>query len=306
MPVEFKELVRSFNYKRILKSDPQLKILVILGTINDKNAIISLEKTHFQFTEDELSLTLIKDLILDISQIEENDIYYWGVDLLKQDLTRFPSSKINLIYPATDVHIKKYDQQEFHMITETPQMYTEIVEPYINKMKGDRIKWVKNILFDNKEAEKIIYRDDDLEKGFVILPDMKWDAKTLDSLYLVCIVMRQDISSLRDLNESHIPWLQSLLQKLRSEIPKHYVGIKPDNLRIFIHYQPSYYHFHIHIVNVKHPGLGDGISVGKAILLEEIIENLKYLGKNGYKNRNITYAIGENHDLWEMGLKDAN
>lgn len=30
--------------------------------------------------------------------------------------------------------------------------------------------------------DKIVYEDEDPETGFIILPDMKWDEKTLSSL----------------------------------------------------------------------------------------------------------------------------
>ena len=72
-----------------------------------------------------------------------------------------------------------------------------------------------------------------------------------------------------------------------------------NELRILVHTNLAYYHFHIHIVNIKHPGLGNSIAAGKAILLEDIIEMLNYLGPEGYMNKTITYAIGENHDLWK-------
>lgn len=72
---------------------------------------------------------------------------------------------------------------------------------------------------------------------------------------------------------------------------------------MFVHYQPSYYHFHIHIVNVKHSGLGDGIAAGKAVLLEDIIEQLDFLGPEGFMGRTLTYVLGENHDLWNRGME---
>ena len=47
-------------------------------------------------------------------------------------------------------------------------------------------------------------------------------------------------------------------------------GVQADQLRIFVHYQPSYYHFHVHVCHV---GLtvSAGMAVGKAYLLDDII-----------------------------------
>ena len=74
------------------------------------------------------------------------------------------------------------------------------------------------------------------------------------------------------------------------EVTVNKYGIKPDQLRVFLHYQPSYYHFHLHIVNVQHPGLGDGIAIGKAILLDDVIDNLKLDGQ--YYTKNHWLCIG--------------
>ena len=243
-----------------------------------------------------------------LKQIANNDIYFWGMSVMKQDLEQNPTAKINLIWPATSVHIEKYDKQLFRIVRETPDIYRRVVKPYIDEMYNNgRLKWVHNILYDGAESERVVFKDyneNDPQSGFVILPDMKWDGVNLDALYLVAIVNRDDIKSIRDLKQEHRQWLIDIKNKIRSIIPGCYNYLIPaDQLRIFIHYQPSYYHFHIHIVNVRHPGLGDGIAVGKAHLIEDVIENLKYMGPEGYMNRTMTYVIGENHDLWKRGLE---
>ncbi|EGW30128.1 uncharacterized protein SPAPADRAFT_144541 [Spathaspora passalidarum NRRL Y-27907] len=287
------ELIGKFQFVRILKSDSQTKTISLLGSIDNEHAIITLEKSHFQFENHK-----VNELIQDISLINNNDIYYWSIGSLLQQLPELPGAKINLIYPATETHIHKYDEQTYHYIRETPAMYEKYVVPYIKSMKGDRIKWVYNILFEGKESETFVYHDKDPSNGFVLLPDMKWDTINLQTLYLCCIVNRLDISSVRDLNENHIEFLESLQEKVKQITVEKY-NIGKNQLRIFIHYQPSYYHFHIHIVNVAHPGLGDGIAVGKAILLDDVIDNLKLDG-DYYKKKTIGYLLGENHGLWKI------
>lgn len=294
------DLIKKFQFERILSRDPVTKTLAILGLIKNQFAIVTLEKTAFQYQNQDL--TSFFDKFENFNDINHNDVYFWGLGWQKL-IEKFPSAKVNLIYPATLTHIQKYDEQKFQLIKETPQMYEKIVKPYISTMKGDRIKWVKNILYEGAEAEQVIYKDSD----FVLMPDMKWDGTTMESLYLCAIVYNEEISSIRDLKASHVDWLTSILVKLRNVIPKHYhYAIRPDEIRLFVHYQPSYYHFHIHAVNIKHQGLGSGIAAGKAILLEEVIEQLRLLGEGGFMSKTITYAIGENHDLWRLGLKDAH
>jgi m7GpppX diphosphatase len=47
-------------------------------------------------------------------------------------------------------------------------------------------------------------------------------------------------------------------------------GLKRGAARFFIHYQPSYYHFHVHIVSLSNEGLS-GADVGKAHLMDDVI-----------------------------------
>lgn len=308
------ELINKFEFEKVLASNPQTKTLVMLGTIDDKPGIITVEKSHFTIDENLDDVLPIKkcdsefaciNSMSEIKTITQNDIYYWGLCILKQDIDKSPTAKLNLIYPATETHIKKYTTQQLQLINETPEMYEKYVVPYINKMVGDRLKWVRNILYEGAEADRIVYNDLDEKTGFVLLPDMKWDGINIDSLYLVSIVYRDDIKSLRDLNITHIDWLNEINVKIRNSVSSCF-KIKPDHLRLFIHYQPSYYHFHIHVVNILHPGLGDGIAAGKAIILEDLIDQLSYLGEDGFKKRTISYVIGENHELWRSGLKDEH
>lgn len=62
---------------------------------------------------------------------------------------------------------------------------------------------------------------------------------------------------------------------------------------------PSYYHLHIHIVHTDFQG-SDGMAVGKAWLLDDIIEQLPHLGPEGFKSKTITVIVGEESDLWKQ------
>lgn len=68
------------------------------------------------------------------------------------------------------------------------------------------------MLEKKSEAERIIYEDSDNEIGFLLLPDLKWDGKVLDNLYLTAICCKKGIKSLRDLNSSHLPLLKNILE----------------------------------------------------------------------------------------------
>lgn len=59
----------------------------------------------------------------------------------------------------------------------------------------------------------------------------------------------------------HCALLQALVQRY---------GVRADELRIYLHYQPSYYHLHVHFMHTKHDA-GAGMAAGKAHLLEDVI-----------------------------------
>lgn len=114
-------------------------------------------------------------------------------------------------------------------------------------------------------------------------------------------------------------------------------GVPSSSLRVYVHYQPTYYHFHVHFSHVKMNNgafvgrrsdvrmdgvdrtlltasvvvcmrlLQSGTFTGKAVLLEDIISNLSQNGDH-YKRATMSVVVGElQHkplvDLfWEKGV----
>jgi len=212
-----------------------------------------------------------------------------------------PDVKINVIYPATDVHIRKYSKQQVHIVRETPALYERIVKPYIDAFPASRTQWIEEIISGRAEAEKILFRSPPSADpfGFLILPDMKWDLVSLSSLYLVALTLLPNIKSLRDLNRSHLPLLRSIQREAANVVKSHW-NLEAAELRLFIHYQPSYYHFHVHIVNANHTGL-TGMTVGQAHLLDDVVSLLELdepTGPSIFQRMTISYGLGEQHGLF--------
>lgn len=57
-----------------------------------------------------------------------------------------PLDKVNLIYPATETHVRKHTDQRFHMVVETPAVYELVTRPFIESLPVEKIEWVYNIL----------------------------------------------------------------------------------------------------------------------------------------------------------------
>lgn len=103
------------------------------------------------------------------------------------------------------------------MVTETPEIYRSKIRPFIQRKRDEgRLNWVFNILDGRTEQEDVILRDEGTsnketgiqnDDGFLLLPDLNWDRKTVTSLHLLGLVVRRDIWSLRDLKKEHVEWL---------------------------------------------------------------------------------------------------
>lgn len=172
--------------------------------------------------------------------------------------------------------------------------------------EAGRLNWVYNIIEGRKEVEDVIYRTPFNpsilnEEGFLLLPDLNWDRKTLDALHLLGLVERRDLWSLRDLRRKHIPWLRHMKAKFLEATTQVYPSIEEDQLKLYVHYQPTYHHLHIHIVHVALEA-GATQATGKAIGLESIIETLEAMAgedeEKGMDSIALCYTLGEASDLW--------
>ncbi|KAN0111709.1 HIT-like domain containing protein [Russula decolorans] len=292
-----------FVFGRVLNEDPIARSVTILGTLRPtasdisdategKPAIVRIERTALpSFSDGLISTTKL---------IETTDIYAWMLGWLGHSEDR-PDVKINAIYPATDVHIRKYSNQHVHIVRETPALYERIVKPYIDAFPASRTQWVDEIISGRSEAEKVLFRSPPEADpfGFLILPDMKWDLANLASLYLVALTLLPNIKSLRDLNLSHLPLLRSIRREATNVVKSRW-GLERTELRLFIHYQPSYYHFHVHIVNANHTALM-GMTVGQAHMLDDIISLLELdepTGPSIFQRMTLSYGLGEQHGLF--------
>lgn len=212
--------------------------------------------------------------------------------------------KINLISPCTEQHLRKYSKQGARVVTETSEIYKEKVRPYmLQKREQGRLNWVWNIIAGKTEVEDVIYRTtkgEDVENGFLLLPDLNWDRKTMESLHLLALVERMDIWSLRDLRKKHLKWLREMKSKVLEATVKTYPKLEVDQLKLYFHYQPTYYHLHIHIVHVALEA-GSTQATGKAIGLESILSQLETMAGDeeaGMDAVDMTYTIGEASELW--------
>ncbi|KAG0365053.1 HIT-like domain-containing protein [Gamsiella multidivaricata] len=291
----------NFQFARVLNEDPVLKTIAILGSLPSPTdpatiqpAILLIEKTHFAAQSSESDITR---RITELLSTGSNDIYFWSNAILSANASD-PDLKMTVIYPATEAHVSKYSRQERKMITETAEVYQKSVLPWIEAQPASRIQWVYNILRGLKETDNVFFRDNDPDKGFVVLPDSKWDRRTMSSLYLLAISQRGDIRSLRDLKTVHLPMLKNIRDKVLDMVPQMFPDVAHDEVRLFVHYHPSYYHFHVHITYVT--AHVPGSTVGQSHLLDTIIDNIENIDPEYYSKASLRFAVGINHPVYAL------
>uniref|UniRef100_T1DFV7 m7GpppX diphosphatase n=1 Tax=Cupiennius salei TaxID=6928 RepID=T1DFV7_CUPSA len=208
--------------------------------------------------------------------------------------------KATIICPATPKHVEKYLFQPLYVFEETPEIYEKIVLPHLSSQKFS-MQWVYNILEHKSETERIVFEDPDPDIGFVLLPDLKWDEAEKGSIYLIAICHTRSVKSLRDLNDSHLPLLRNIKLKSLDAISEKY-NISAENLRIYVHYQPSYYHLHVHFSSVQK--VMPGTQFEKARLLDTIMNNIE-MCSSYYRQATLTYTLKQNDPLF-VKLKEAS
>lgn len=292
--------------------------ITLYGRVDSEPALLILARAPFPDAPE--YLTALPANLRSLTNLGNNDIYSWFLGssglpppspVLDESAAetakskdKFADLKLDLICPCTEKHIKKHSRQGYRFVTETAEIYRDRVRPLMraNREEG-RLNWVYNIIEGRKEVEDVIYRTPlgrDGDEGFLLLPNLHWDRQTTEALHLLGIVERRDLWSLRDLRKRHVPWLRHMKAKLVGATVATYPQIEADQLKLFLHYQPTYYHLHVHIVHVMLEATSTQ-SVGKAIGLDSIIEQLEAMAgdeETGMDTISLSYTVGEASELW--------
>ena len=226
-----------------MSQDQNGRRVTLLGRIHDQPALLTAERAAF--SNDESTLKAFHAALTQVKNLGDNDIYRWYLASSGTSEGAPPDLKLNLIYPCTDKHIRKYSPQEVRVTTETPEIYANYVRPYMQRMRDEgRLNWVFNILEGRSEQKDIVLRETGQgeggdDEGFLLMPDLNWDRKTMTGLHLLAIVNRRDIWSLRDLKKNHVVWLKHMREKVLEGTTKKYPEIEKDQIKLYFHCQSS-------------------------------------------------------------------
>ncbi|CAF3369675.1 unnamed protein product [Rotaria sp. Silwood1] len=218
-------------------------------------------------------------------------LYHQSYQVESESLRNVVNIKLAFIYPATPLHVKKYSKKQTCLISETSHCYETIVRSYIEQNQLNA-QWVYNIVDGKSERERILLETNE----FILLPDIMWDGKAIESLHLLALVKTHNIHSIRDLKSEHIPMLESLLEKTTNFISSKY-DISPKTIRAFFHYPPTFYHLHVHFTTLQNRICG--CEVERAHLLQDVIDHLK-LKNDYYQTKTLYYKVAINDPLYKL------
>jgi len=267
----------------VIDESTQSKFITFKGEYNDQVAVIRLEKVPFdeQITRDVLrgDNSLSKRIFI-------NDIY--SSYKISPKTSPLNDLQATVIWPASDTVLAKYTRSDFIFFSESPDVYKKVVEPYIESKltnEKDYNNWVYNILDGKTEVDRVILDDPDPDSGFKLIPDLKSSSDDKD-IHLVAICYRRDIRCLRDLNNQHLILLKNILTK-GTKVVKETYKTTSGQIRSYIHYHPSFYHFHVHFRIVVS---SECRASDRDNLLSNVINNIT-IHKDYYKKSTLTYPL---------------
>ena len=281
--------LEKFSLKRILMEDTDKKLVYVEAAVkgSDDPAVLVLEK--LPWTSEDVTGALSEETAA--RQEMTNDIYgQYGLSVRPE----FNRIKCNIIHPASQKHIEKYLSSPVHLVLETPDLYQAVTLPHI-KAEQFSLQWIYNVLDHKKEVERIIFEDPDPETGFILAPDLKWSGESSSDLYCLAIIRQRGLKSLRDLRASHLPLLRNVREKAVGAVCSKY-GLQPSEVRCYFHYQPSYYHLHVHVTSMGFTPPGsccDG-----SHLLSTVIDNIER-NNNYYQTASLSFKVREKDKLYK-------
>eukprot|EP00049_Salpingoeca_infusionum_P026793 m.27954 g.27954 ORF g.27954 m.27954 type:complete len:322 (-) comp8999_c2_seq1:45-1010(-) len=272
--------IQSLTVDRVHNAQSKVAVLATSKGAPASDTIIVVER---KMADAEVACQLVSSLTVE-------DVFLHNDKYIKAHVTAPAEFKVAITHPATTADFEKY--QEFSCIVpETKEHYQTHVMPYLDSQPASKLQWLYNVLDGVCEADRVVLRDEDSKIGFVLAMDMKWDGTHPErDLYGQAIPHVRGIRTLRDLRKAHVPLLRNMNDQCRQALSARF-GVPKSRIYGFVHYYPSYFHFHVHFV--VHTA-GASKSAGRTHLLDEIILNLEQDSK--YYANKVLFVLRKQQD----------
>mmetsp|Transcript_81728 Transcript_81728/g.179606 ORF Transcript_81728/g.179606 Transcript_81728/m.179606 type:complete len:335 (+) Transcript_81728:70-1074(+) len=165
---------------------------------------------------------------------------------------------VEVVSPADGRDINKRRAVSLQRKMETAELYETVTKPKLVETAAKRDQWVANVIEGKKEQESLV--PELACESSLVLKDYKWqDVSNTANLYYLVLFKDMTVRSIRDLRgEKHLATLRRIQQEVIPGLAaKH--SVPAEQLIAYVHYHPSFWYFHIHVVNTKHAMFsGDG------------------------------------------------
>lgn len=259
------EILDKIDDLKFVKINSLTRDSIFMGTYLGNTIIVAIKAVSFTDTS-------VIEKILYSDKIFDNNRFKKYMCNLEND------HEVTILYPALNDDITKYIPVGRKILFETPEIYMDKIYP---KAISQDLSWIHNIFEGKAEREDVLYEDD----GFVLMPDMKWLKRSAKSdtnynnMYCLAIVKDGSLKSIRDLRQEHIPLLKNIYENGTNTIKELY-GIDKDQIRVYFHYRPTFWHLHVHFNLISNVEEGSNIDISHR--LQTVITNLE-LKSNYYE-----------------------
>ncbi len=140
------------------------------------------------------------------------------------------------------------------------------------------------------EQESVLFRDEKC----IIIPNFDFQkSQDLRQLHLLAFPVFPDLLSLRCLTSEHLGLLESIQKEGLRMIEENY-GILANQVKLCVHYQPTFYWLHIHLVSASQ--VSASLDCLRSHLLSQVIQNIR-LKSDYYQTVSLEYQLPGTHPL---------
>ncbi len=249
-----------YELRELLADLKESKMLVYRAEREGQQALVVLQKRDWVATAVEKAAREQQvPLELDVHNAE----YFQFVASFPRDCD------VKITWPASEVHIGKWRQAATLVVREEPAHYAAATLPFVAAVPASHTAWVDNILRGEKEADRVWLQHAD----FAVVPDFKMNLEDPATAYVQVLARDPSLRSLRDVRGEHAALLSSMREAAAQQM-KSRLGFPESELRFFLHYFPTFWRLHLHVAHVRFAVPGGGLTAGRAVLLEDVLQNV--------------------------------
>ena len=157
-------------------------------------------------------------------------------------------------------------------------------------MSMEHCNWVYSILDLEKEVDLRVHESD----GFFLQKDYKYNEGDVTTLYCLALPKQRDLKTMRDLTGEHLPLLKAIRDESLDAIEKKF-SVSRNKIMSFFHYQPTFYHLHVHFVHIDRATKDSNVCVD----LDQCIQNIEMMS-DYYQRATLSYKLGTQHALFQI------